>query len=182
MNRNVVTWPGRWNWKKAKILSPVRQAPAPSLGLLHQWLHSLLRLLHSHNIERQLLRSPEKLVFNISQDLKKMLIITCAAAYCSAAKSRSMTTEGLTGDLFHTTGVWAKVPDLDSDKRLVNNDGLLVKVPTSIYCIHKLASFWKLQKLVFLVSWAWAALARLAGSWSRLSAQKLKRWRRRLRY
>ena len=52
-----------------------------------------------------------------------------------------MTTEGLTGDLFHTTGVWAEVPDLDSDKRLVNNDGLLVKVPTSIYCIHKLASF-----------------------------------------
>ena len=56
-----------------------------------------------------------------------------------------MTTEGLTGDLFHTTGVWAKVPDLDSDKRLVNNDvsqvGLLVEVPTSIYCIHKSACF-----------------------------------------
>ena len=41
-----------------------------------------------------------------------------------------MTTKGLTGDLFHTTGVCTEVPDLDSDKRLVNNDvsqvGLLV--------------------------------------------------------
>ena len=35
------------------------QVRAPSLGLLHQWLHSLLHLLHSHSIELQLLQSPE---------------------------------------------------------------------------------------------------------------------------
>ena len=43
---------------------------------------------------------------NIYQKTGLCSSLTCAAAYCSAAKSRSMTTEGPIEDLDHCTGAW----------------------------------------------------------------------------
>ena len=137
---------GIFKFKMWREMSPGQQVPAPSLGSLHRWLRSLLRLLHSHNIEPQLLQSPEILVHWhfwrlgtkgwFSPVLPHIVQLQIAGPWPQRVQQG-------------TYLIWSQVPDLDSDKRLLDNDAsqvsLLVEVPISLWCFHKLPCFWKLQ-------------------------------------